>query len=64
MLSYFAESVFVVKDLGVQFTRSGAFGVQMSQFVEQRRVVDVLITEVVTMVSVNMLLFHFGTISW
>ena len=35
----------------------------MSQFIEQHRVVDVLITKVVTMVSVNMLLFRFGTIS-
>ena len=36
----------------------------MSQFIEQHSVDDILITEVVTMVSVNVLLFRFGTISW
>ena len=40
----------VVKDLGVQYTRSGAFGLQTSQFIEQHRIVDVLINEVITMV--------------
>ena len=41
----------LVKDLGVQYTRSGAFGLQRSQFIEQHRIVDVLINEVITMVS-------------
>ena len=44
------ESVLVVKDLGIQFTRRGAFGLQTSQFIEQHRVVDVIINEVITMV--------------
>ena len=44
------QSVLVVKDLGVQYTRSGAFGLQTSQFIEQHRIVDVLINEVITMV--------------
>ena len=44
------ESVLVVKDLGVQFTRAGVFGRQRSQFIEQHRIVDVLINEVITMV--------------
>lgn len=43
------ESVLLVKDLGVQYTRSGAFGLQRSQFIEQHRIVDVLINEVITM---------------
>ena len=44
------ESVLVAKDLGIQFTRTGAFGLQTSQFIEQHRVVDVIINEVITMV--------------
>lgn len=44
------ESVLVVKDLGIQLTRIGAFGLQTSQFIEQHRVVDVIINEVITMV--------------
>ena len=44
------ESVLVVKDLGIQLTRIGAFGLQTSQFIGQHRVVDVIINEVITMV--------------
>lgn len=47
----------VVKDLGVQFTRCGSFGMQTSQFIEQHRIVDVLINEVITMVCSNALLY-------
>ena len=43
------ESVLIVKDLGVQFTRSGPFGLQ-TLVIEQHRIVDVLINEVITMV--------------
>lgn len=55
------ESVLVVKDLGIQLTRIGAFGLQTSQFIEQHRVVDVIINEVITMHQVVfylMLLTH------
>ena len=45
------ESVLIVKDLGVQFTRSGVLGLDTSQFIEQHKIVDVLINEVITMVS-------------
>ena len=40
----------IVKDLGVQFTRSGVLGVETSKFIEQHKLVDVLINEVITMV--------------
>lgn len=43
------ESVLIVKDLGVQFTRSGRFGKETKQFIEQERIVDVIINEVITM---------------
>ena len=43
----------VVKDLGVQFTRSGLLGLETSQFIEQHKIVDVVINEVITMVYVN-----------
>ncbi|KAJ7323459.1 hypothetical protein OS493_031382 [Desmophyllum pertusum] len=43
------ESVLIVKDLGVQFTRSGVLGVETSKFIEQHKLVDVLINEVITM---------------
>lgn len=43
------ESVLVVKDLGIQFTRCGIFGQKTKQFIEQHRVVDVIINEVITM---------------
>ncbi|XP_078349374.1 phosphatidylinositol N-acetylglucosaminyltransferase subunit H-like [Oculina patagonica] len=43
------ESVLIVKDLGVQFTRSGVLGLETSQFIEHHRIVDVLINEVITM---------------
>jgi len=43
------ETVLIVKDLGIQFTRSGPFGLQTSHFIEQHRIVDVLINEVITM---------------
>lgn len=39
----------IVKDLGVQFTRSGRFGKETKQFIEQERIVDVIINEVITM---------------
>lgn len=58
------ESVLVVKDLGVQFTRCGSFGMQTSQFIEQHRIVDILINEVITMHQVVfylMLLVSDGT---
>ena len=46
------ESVLIVKDLGVQFTTSGVLGFETSQFIEQHKIVDVLINEVVTMVCI------------
>lgn len=49
-----AESVLIVKDLGVQFTRSGLLGLETSQFIEQHKIVDVLINEVITMVCTLM----------
>ena len=49
-----AESVLIVKDLGVQFTTSGLLGLETSQFIEQHKIVDVLINEVITMVCTLM----------
>ena len=46
------ESVLVVKDLGIQFTRCEIFGQKTKQFIEQHRVVDVIINEVITMVCI------------
>lgn len=43
------ESVLIVKYLGVQFTKSGVLGRETSQFIEQHKIVDVLINEVITM---------------
>ena len=51
------ESVLVVKDLGIQLTRIGAFGLQTSQFIEQHRVVDVIINEVITMVCTIIIIY-------
>ena len=52
----------VVKDLGIQFTRCGVFGQKTKQFIEQHRVVDVIINEVVTMVCiVNYLVAFFSS---
>ena len=48
----FLESVLIVKDLGVQFTKSGVLGLETSQFIEQHKIVDVLINEVITMVCI------------
>ena len=48
----FPESVLIVKDLGVQFTTSGVLGLQTSQFIEQHKIIDVLINEVITMVCI------------
>lgn len=48
----FLESVLIVKDLGVQFTKSGVLGLETSQFIEQHKIVDVLINEVITMVYI------------
>lgn len=45
----YRESVLIVKDLGVQFTTSGVLGFETSQFIEQHKIVDVLINEVITM---------------
>ena len=47
---FFPESVLVVKDLGVQYTRFGLCGIQATQFVEHHKVLDVVINEAVTMV--------------
>ena len=44
------ESVLVVKDLGIQFTRTGALGLQTSKFIEQHSVVEVIINKVIAMV--------------
>ena len=41
------ESVLVVKDLGIQFTRTGALRLQTSKFIEQHSVVDVIIVQYV-----------------
>ena len=49
---HFVESVLIVKDLGVQFTTSGVLGLETSQFIEQHKIIDVLINEVITMVSI------------
>ena len=46
------ESVLVVKDLGIQLTRCGIFGQKTKQFIDQHRVVDVIINEVITMVCI------------
>jgi len=46
---HFLESVLIVKDLGVQFTTSGVLGLETSQFIEQHKIIDVLINEVITM---------------
>ena len=50
------ESVLVVKDLGIQFTRTGALGLQTSKFIEQNSVVDVIISKVIVMVCTILLL--------
>jgi len=50
---WFLESVLIVKDLGVQFTTSGVLGFETSQFIEQHKIVDVLINEVITMVCIK-----------
>ena len=50
------ESVSVVKDLGIQFTRAGALGLQTSKFIEQHSVVDVIISKVIVMVCTILLL--------
>ena len=42
----------MVKDLGVQFTTSGVLGLETSQFIEQHKIIDVLINEVITMVCI------------
>nr|XP_058962148.1 phosphatidylinositol N-acetylglucosaminyltransferase subunit H-like [Pocillopora verrucosa] len=43
------ESVLIVKDLGIQYTKSCVLGLQTSQFIEHHKIVDVLINEVITM---------------
>lgn len=43
----------IVKDLGVQFTTSGVLGFETSQFIEQHKIVNVLINEVITMVCIE-----------
>lgn len=43
------ESVLIVKDLGIQYTKSCVLGQQTSQFIEHHNIVDVLINEVITM---------------
>lgn len=48
----FLESVLIVKDLGIQFTKAGVLGLETSQFIEQHKIVDVLINEVITMVCI------------
>ena len=50
------ESVLVVKDLGIQFTRTGALRLQTSKFIEQHSVVDVIISKVIVMVCTILLL--------
>lgn len=44
------ESVLAVKDLAIQFSRTGALGLQTSKFIEQHSVVDVIINKVIAMV--------------
>lgn len=46
------ESVSVVKDLGIQFTRAGALGLQTSKFIAQHSVVDVIINKVIAMYNI------------
>ena len=46
----FVESVLIVKDLGIQYTKSCVLGLQTSEFIEHHKIVDVLINEVITMV--------------
>ena len=50
------ESVLVVKDLGIQFTRTGALWLQTSKFIEQHSVVDVIINKVIAMVCTILLI--------
>ena len=50
------ESVLVVKHLGIQFTRTGALGLQTSKFIEQHSVVDVIINQVIAMVRTILLI--------
>ena len=46
----FVESVLIVKDLGIQYTKSCVLGLQTSEFIEHHKIVDVLINEVIAMV--------------
>ena len=50
------ESVLVVKDLGIQFTRTSALWLQTSKFIEQHSVVDVIINKVIAMVCTILLI--------
>lgn len=45
-----------VKDLGIQFTRAGAVGLQTSKFIAQHSVVDVIINKVIAMVCTILLI--------